>query len=95
MGSTHGIQVVLSLIFLMVILALSIPEIAGQSISSSGHITLTGEVDIFMIFKILLKVFFEHCNEFLRVRKFMLVKKEVAISELLLHLVSFVDKIKL
>ncbi|KAM3750240.1 hypothetical protein ACB098_04G022900 [Castanea mollissima] len=39
MGSTHGMQVILSLTFMMVIFALSFPEIAGQTISSSGFIT--------------------------------------------------------
>ncbi|KAK4538969.1 hypothetical protein RGQ29_032094 [Quercus rubra] len=39
MGSTHGMQVILSLIFMMVIFALSFPEIAGQTILSSGFIT--------------------------------------------------------
>lgn len=53
MGSTHGMQVILSLIFMMVIFALSFPEIAGQTILSSGFIT--GELYIFMILKFYLK----------------------------------------
>ena len=53
MGSTHGMQVILSLIFMMVIFALSFPEIAGQAIVSSGFIT--GEFYIFMILKFYLK----------------------------------------
>lgn len=53
MGSTHGMQVILSLTFTMVIFALSFPEIAGQTISSSGFIT--GEFYIFIILKFYLK----------------------------------------
>ena len=54
MGSTHGMQVILSLIFMMVIFALSFPEIAGQTILSSGFIT--GESYIFYDFKILFEI---------------------------------------
>nr|POE70379.1 hypothetical protein CFP56_52619 [Quercus suber] len=39
MGSAHEMQVILSLTSMMVIFALSFPEIAGQTISSSGYIT--------------------------------------------------------